>query len=64
MLGTTQPNISQHLAILSDKKLVRSRKEKNHIFYAISDKYLLEVIDMLQQIYCPDEKPNPSQGHT
>lgn len=62
MLGTTQPNISQHLAILSNKKLVRSRKEKNRIFYSIGDKDLLEVIRMLRKIYCPDEEPAPSQG--
>ena len=51
-LGTTQPNISQHLGQLHNQGLLKSRKEANRIFYAIADQRLGEIIGMLQEIYC------------
>lgn len=52
-LGTTQPNISQHLTVLHGQHLLKSRKEANRIFYAINDPRLGQIIGMLQAIYCP-----------
>lgn len=54
-LGTTQPNISQHLNLLHNQDLLRSRKEGNRVYYAIADQRLSEIIGMLQQIYCPED---------
>lgn len=51
-LGTTQPNISQHLLQLHDQHLLKSRKEANRVYYAIADRRLSEIIVMLQEIYC------------
>ncbi|MBS1142303.1 MAG: transcriptional regulator, ArsR family [Proteobacteria bacterium] len=51
-LGTTQPNISQHLAQLHMQGLLKSRKEANRVYYAIADQRLSEIIGMLQEIYC------------
>ena len=51
-LGTTQPNISQHLSLLHNQGLLKSRKEANRVFYAIADQRLGEIIAMLQTIYC------------
>lgn len=54
-LGTTQPNISQHLTQLHEQGLLSSRKEGNRVFYTITDHRLGEIIGMLKQIYCgPD----------
>jgi DNA-binding transcriptional ArsR family regulator len=55
MLGTTQPNISQHLAQLHNQGLLKSRKEANRVYYTIADQRLSEIIGMLQEIYCPEE---------
>ncbi|MBI2277991.1 MAG: winged helix-turn-helix transcriptional regulator [Dechloromonas sp.] len=52
-LGTTQPNISQHLTQLHNQHLLKSRKEANFVYYAIADQRLSEIIGMLQKIYCP-----------
>ena len=32
-VGTSQSNISQHLAILRDKEVLASRKDANRVFY-------------------------------
>lgn len=54
-LGTTQPNISQHLTLLYNQHLLKSRKEANRVYYSIADQRLSEIIGMLQQIYCPED---------
>jgi ArsR family transcriptional regulator len=36
-VGTTQSNISQHLAVLRDHGILQSRKEANKVFYRIED---------------------------
>lgn len=51
-LGTTQPNISQHLSLLHNQGLLKSRKEANRVYYAIADQRLSDIIGMLQEIYC------------
>jgi ArsR family transcriptional regulator len=51
-LGTTQPNISQHLIQLHNQDLLKSRKEANRVYYAIADQRLSDIIGMLQGIYC------------
>ncbi|HSH85586.1 MAG TPA: metalloregulator ArsR/SmtB family transcription factor [Guyparkeria sp.] len=52
-VGTTQSNISQHLAILRDKGIVASRKEANRVFYRVSDARTLRLIGMMQEVFCP-----------
>ena len=51
-LGSSQPNISQHLTQLHNQHLLKSRKEANFVYYAIADRRLQEIIAMLQKIYC------------
>jgi ArsR family transcriptional regulator len=36
-VGTSQSNISQHLAILRDKGILTSRKEANRVYYRVGD---------------------------
>lgn len=55
-LGTTKGNISQHLNILTAKKLVKSRKEANRVYYSIADKRLHALIGKIQELYCPGLK--------
>ncbi|MDP2881409.1 MAG: metalloregulator ArsR/SmtB family transcription factor [Azonexus sp.] len=51
-LGTTQPNISQHLLQLHNQHLLKSRKDANRVYYAIADQRLNVIVGMLQEIYC------------
>jgi ArsR family transcriptional regulator len=53
-VGTTQSNISQHLAVLRDHGLLRSRKEANRVFYRIEDHRVLKMISLTRDIFCTD----------
>ena len=51
-VGTSQSNISQHLAILRDKGILASRKEANKVFYRVGDTRTLRLIGMMQEVFC------------
>ncbi len=51
-VGTSQSNISQHLAILRDKGILASRKDANRVYYRVGDNRTLRLIDMMQQVFC------------
>ena len=51
-VGTSQSNISQHLAILRDKGILASRKEANRVYYRVGDSRTLKLISMMQEVFC------------
>ena len=51
-VGTSQSNISQHLAILRDKGILASRKDANRVYYRVSDSRTLQLIGMMRQVFC------------
>ena len=51
-LGTTQSNISQHLAKLRAAKILETRKDGNLVFYRVGDARTLELVSSLQEIFC------------
>lgn len=51
-VGTSQSNISQHLAILRDKGILRTRKQANRVFYSVSDQRTLRLILMMREVFC------------
>ena len=51
-VGTSQSNISQHLAILRDKGILASRKDANRVFYRVSDGRTLQLIVMMREVFC------------
>ena len=51
-VGTSQSNISQHLAILRDKGILDSRKDANRVFYRVGDARTLRLIDMMREVFC------------
>ncbi len=51
-VGTSQSNISQHLAILRDKEILTARKEANRVYYRVGDARILKLIGMMQEIFC------------
>ncbi len=51
-VGTSQSNISQHLAILRDKGILASRKEANRVYYRVGDARTLRLISMMQEVFC------------
>ena len=51
-VGTTQSNISQHLAILRDKGVLKTRKDANKVYYRIGDARVLQLIKMMRDVFC------------
>lgn len=51
-VGTSQSNISQHLAILRDKGVLQTRKDANRVFYRVSDQRTLQLIGLMREVFC------------
>ena len=51
-VGTSQSNISQHLAILRDKGILCARKDANRVFYRVGDARTLRLIGMMRDVFC------------
>lgn len=51
-VGTTQSNISQHLAILRDKGVLSTRKDANRVYYRIGDPRTLKLVGMMRDVFC------------
>lgn len=52
LVGTSQSNISQHLAILRDKGILSSRKDANRVYYKVGDARTLRLISMMRDVFC------------
>lgn len=55
-VGTSQSNISQHLAILRDKGVLRTRKDANRVYYRVSDTRTLQLIRLIRDVFCGSSK--------
>lgn len=51
-VGTSQSNISQHLAILREKGVLRARKDANRVYYRVGDQRTLALIGMMREVFC------------
>jgi ArsR family transcriptional regulator len=51
-VGTSQSNISQHLAILREKDILGYKKEANRVYYFIDDQRMLQLISMMRDVFC------------
>ena len=51
-VGTSQSNISQHLAILREKGVLRTRRDANRVFYRVGDERTLTLISMMREVFC------------
>ena len=44
-IGRSQPNVSQHLAALTQARFVAMRREGNRVYYRIADAWLARICD-------------------
>ena len=51
-VGTSQSNISQHLAILREKGVLVTRKDANRVYYRVGDQRTLQLIGMMREVFC------------
>lgn len=49
---TTHANVSQHLMILRNQGVVSTRKAANFIYNRIADKRVVELMNMMQKLFC------------
>jgi len=51
---TTNANVSQHLNILRSQGIIDFRKDANFIYNRITDQRILELIQKMRQLFCPE----------
>jgi len=51
-IGTSQSNTSQHLELLRNKNIIKSRKDANKVYYSISNDQLLVLISNMRSVLC------------
>jgi ArsR family transcriptional regulator len=51
---TTNANVSQHLNILRGQGIIDYRKDANFIYNRITDKRILELIQTMRKLFCPN----------
>lgn len=49
-IGLKQSNLSQHLGILRDQRLVIARREGQIVYYSLRDPRVTEAFDLLRQV--------------
>lgn len=54
-LGIYQPTLSQQLGILRNEGLVTTRRDGKRIFYRVADPEVLQILEVLYRLYCPQE---------
>ena len=55
-LDLSQPALSQHLALLREGGLVKTRRVAQTIYYSLAPGPAAEVIRTLHDIYCPSDR--------
>ena len=48
----SQSALSQHLAVLREQGLVKTRRERQTIYYRLADSPAMSVIELLHDSYC------------
>jgi DNA-binding transcriptional ArsR family regulator len=51
-INLSQSALSQHLAVLRDQGLVKTRRESQTIYYRLADSPAMSVIGLLHEVYC------------
>ncbi|MBI4284427.1 MAG: helix-turn-helix transcriptional regulator [Chloroflexi bacterium] len=49
-LGLSPANLSQHLAMMRERRILLARKEGNSVYYRIANPKLLKAFDLLREI--------------
>jgi ArsR family transcriptional regulator, virulence genes transcriptional regulator len=60
-LGLSQSSLSQHLAVLRNDGLVRTRRESQAIYYSLADANVTRVIALLEELFCAKNGPKKAK---
>jgi ArsR family transcriptional regulator len=51
-LGTSQSNVSQHLAQMRARDLVAARREGNQVHYSVRNPKVLKLVVLMREVFC------------
>lgn len=57
-VGTSQSNISQHLGLMREKGILRTRKSANKVYYRVGDERTLQLVSLMGDL-CSSEGTTP-----
>ena len=49
-LGVGMGNLSQHLSMMKERKILKSRKDGNQVYYQVANPKMLKAFDLLREI--------------
>ncbi len=49
-LALPQANVSQHLAVLRERRIVRTRREAQRVYYSLTSEKITQAIDLLREV--------------
>lgn len=49
-MGITKANLSQHLAIMRDKGILKSRREGTNIYYSLANPKVIKACDIMREV--------------
>ena len=55
VLGSSQPNISQHLAIMRYRGMLQQDKRGNEVYYSIKNQRLRQMLMSIAGLFCGSE---------
>ncbi|MDN5855984.1 MAG: metalloregulator ArsR/SmtB family transcription factor [Actinomycetia bacterium] len=61
-LGMSQPNTSQHLAILRERNIVTTSRSGNTTYYSLNSRKVIEAVDLLREFmaeFMSDDAADP-----
>ncbi len=50
VLGVRKANVSQHLAVLRGRRVVRTRREGLNVYYRIASPKIIQACDLMRQV--------------
>ncbi len=59
MLGVSQSNASQHLAVLRDRGIVATRRSGTSVYYSLRSQKVLAAIDLMRQFIAEEDATRP-----
>ena len=56
IVQSSQPNISQHLAIMRYRGMLKQDKRGNEVFYSIKNERLMRMLSNIADLFCEKEE--------
>ena len=51
-IGLSPSALSQHLAVLRESQIVKTRKTQQTVYYSIADSKVKKLVDTMHKLYC------------